>query len=59
MNRKTRFAKKNGYCSQKDMLAKNENKIFKGSVCDTSFQAAACKRNSPKKYGKRVNFDEE
>lgn len=53
-NRKTKSARKMGFCSQKDMLSNGE-KIFKGSCCDTSWDAKASKHNSRKVYKKHQN----
>ena len=49
-NSNTKKARVKGFSSMKDMLANNDNKIFKGSACDTSWKAKACKRNGPKSY---------
>ena len=56
MNRKTKYSRKMGFCSQKDMLSNGE-KIFKGSCCDTSWDAKASKKTSRKVYKKNQNND--
>lgn len=52
-NRKTRSAHKQGFCSQADMLRANGNQIFKGSCCDTAWDAKASKHTSRKVYKKK------
>ena len=51
MNKKTRRARKLGYCSQRDMQEGGE-KTFKGQNCDTSWKNPNSKKNTAKKYGR-------
>lgn len=52
-NKKTKRARKAGFCSQKDQN-NNGNKIFTGSCCDTSWDAKASKHRSRKIYRKQA-----
>lgn len=51
MNKNTKRSRKNGYCSQLDEQT-NGNKIFKGDVCDTAWNAKASKKRARKVYGR-------
>jgi hypothetical protein len=55
-NRKTKLARKMGFCSQKDMLSNGE-KIFAGSCCYTSWDNKNSKKNGRKVYKKQQPND--
>ena len=50
-NKKTRASRARGWCSQKDEQ-NNGNKIFKGDVCDTAWNAKASNKRARKVYGR-------
>lgn len=50
-NKKTRASRARGWCSLKDEQ-NNGNKIFKGDVCDTAWNAKASKKRARKVYGR-------
>jgi len=52
MNKNTRLARRHGFPSMKDMQA-GTNKIFKGSCCDTSWDAKTSKHRARKNYHKQ------
>lgn len=52
-NKNTKRSRKNGFCSQHDEQT-NGNKIFKGSCCDTAWDAKASKKRSRKIYRKQA-----
>lgn len=53
MNKNTKKARANGFCSLKDMQ-NNGNRVFKGEACDTAWNAKDSKHRSRKNYQKRV-----
>jgi hypothetical protein len=53
-NKKTQRARKAGFPSQKDQ-ANNTNPVFKGSTCDTAWNAPASKHRSRKIYRPATN----
>lgn len=53
MNKKTRFARRNGFASMKDMR-ENGTKIFSGSCCDTSWDNENSKHRFKKNYSKNA-----
>ena len=52
MNKNSKRARKAGFCSSQDQNT-NGNKIFKGTACDTSWDAKASKHRSRKVYRKQ------
>lgn len=56
-NKNTKRAKKAGFCSQYDQN-NNGNKIFKGSTCDTSWDAKESKHRSRKVYRKQSSKED-
>jgi hypothetical protein len=49
MNKSTARARKEGFCSSKDAML-NGNKIYKGDICDTAWNAKGSKKKSKKIY---------
>lgn len=55
-NKNTELARKHGYCSLKDMQ-NNGNKIYKGDICDTSWDNKNSRKRTRKIYRKQTVQD--
>jgi hypothetical protein len=55
MNKKTKASRARGWCSSLDEQ-NNGNKIFKGDVCDTAWNAKASNKRARKVYGRSPQY---